>query len=147
VLVRGAIVLLAAAAIVFGATRLHEANACRRAKAAGIAIALGHAPGAGAAPLARKAADNCRDSGDLAATSAVLARAGDLSIAERLARKAVARDPRSYLGWVSLAIVLQDRHEAAASRAAARRAVALNPRYAAARQLASPAPGGGGAGP
>jgi Tfp pilus assembly protein PilF len=147
VLVRGAPVLLAAAAIVFGVTRLQDTNACEQAKAGAIAVALGHAPGATPASLAQEAADHCRDSSDLAATSAALARGGDVAIARRLARRAVARDPRGYLNWVSLAVVLQRAHEPAASRAAARRALALNPRYAAAQQLASPARGGGAAGP
>jgi len=147
VLVRGVLVVIAAAAIVFGVTRLHDADACKDAKAAGIAVALGHGSAAGGGPLADKVADHCRDSSDLAAASGALARGGDLAAAERLARRAVARDPENYLGWVSLAIVLQRSHEAAASRAAARRALALNPRYAAAQQLASPARGVGAAGP
>jgi hypothetical protein len=147
VLLRGILIVIAAAAIVFGATRLHDADACNDAKNAAIAVALGHPPPGGPQPLADKVADHCRDSRDLAAAGGALARAGDLTVAERLAHQAVARDPRDYLGWVSLAIVLQRRHETAASRAAARRALALNPRYAAAQQLAAPAGAAAPSGP
>jgi tetratricopeptide (TPR) repeat protein len=147
VLVRGALVLIAAAAIVFGVTRLRDADACSDAKNAAIAVALGHAPPGGPQPIADKVVAHCRDSSDLAAAGGALARAGDVAVAEGLARRAVSRDPRGYLGWASLAIVLQRRHEPAASRAAARRALALNPRYAAAQQLAGPARGGAPSGP
>jgi hypothetical protein len=145
-LVRGALVVLAVAVVVFGVKRLHQANACRDAKNAAIAVGLGHAPPGGADRLATKVIDNCRDSSDLAAAAAVIARGGHRAVAERLSRRAVARDPSNYLDWVALSIVLQ-RDQPAASRAAARRAVALNPRYAAAQQLASPAPGASSSGP
>ena len=146
-LVRGAFVLIAAAIIVFGATRLHDTTACTDAKNAAIAAALGHRPPGGPQPLANRVADHCRDSRDLAAAGGALVRAGDLTVAEGLARKAVARDPRGYLGWASLAAVLQRRNMLAASRAAARQSLALNPRYAAARQLAAPAGAGAPSGP
>lgn len=146
-LVRGVLVLIAAAAIVFGATRLHDTDACNDARREGFHVALGHGVPGEADALARKVADHCRGGSDLAATGVALARAGAVAPAERLARQAVRRDPRDYLGWISLAIVLQRRHHPAASRAAARRALALNPRYAAARQLASPAGAGAPAGP
>jgi Flp pilus assembly protein TadD len=148
VLLRGTLVLIAAAAIVFGVTRLHGTDACDDAKRAGFAFAaIGHGPAGSAERLATKVADNCRDTGDLAATSSVLVQAGALAPAERMARTAVARDPRGYLGWISLAIVLQRRREPRASRAAARRALALNPRSAAVRELASPRGAGVRAGP
>jgi Flp pilus assembly protein TadD len=147
VLVRGVLVLIAAAAIVFGVTRLQDTNACNDAKREGFQIALGRGVPGTADALARKVADHCRGGSDLAATGVALARAGAVAPAERLAREAVRRDPRDYLGWVSLAIVLQRRNEPAASRAAARRALALNPRYAAAQQLAAPSGAGARAGP
>jgi len=147
VLVRGALVLIAAAVIAFGATRLHEVDNCHDAKNAAIAVGLGHHPPGGAAQLSTKIVDNCRDSNDVAAAGAAIARDGDLAAAERLTRTAVSRDPHAYLAWTALAIVLKRRNEPAASRAAARRAVALNPRYAAARQLAAPAGAGAPSGP
>src|SRR6478672_9269643 len=75
-LVRGALVVLAVAVVVFGVKRLHQANACRDAKNAAIAVGLGHAPPGGADRLATKVIDNCRDSSDLAAAAAVIARGG-----------------------------------------------------------------------
>jgi Flp pilus assembly protein TadD len=147
VLLRGVLVLISAAAIVFGVTRLQDTNACNDAKREGFQIALGRGVPATADALARKVAAHCRGGSDLAATGVALARSGAVAPAERLAREAVRREPRDYLGWVSLAIVLQRRKEPAASRAAARRALALNPRYAAAQQLASPSGAGAPAGP
>ena len=103
-LVRGLLVLTAAAAIVFGATRLHDTNACNDAKREAFQVALGRGVPGGADALARSVADHCRGGSDLAATGVALARAGAVAPAERLAREAVHRDPRDYLGWVSLAI-------------------------------------------
>jgi len=139
VLVRAALVVAAAAVIVFGATRLHKVDICHDAKNAALAVGLGHPPPGGAAQLSTKIVDNCRDSSDVAAAGAAISRGGDLAVAEHLTRTAVSRDPSAYVAWTALAIVLTRRNKPAASRAAARRAVALNPRYAAARQLAAPA--------
>jgi hypothetical protein len=116
VLVRGALLLIAAAAIVFGATRLGDASACEHARQQGFAAALGKPVPGGPDELAREVAGHCRGGAD-------------------------------YQGWVALAIVAQHEHHPVAQRAAARRALALNPRYGAAQQLLSPAPGGGAAGP
>jgi hypothetical protein len=138
VLVRAALILIAAAAVVFGATRLHDVRACNSAKDRGFAAALGHPVAGGAQQLARDVADHCRGGADLSATSVALARGGALAPASRLAPEAIRRDPRDYQGWVALAIVLQHEGHPLAQRAAARRAVALNPRYAAAQQLAQP---------
>jgi hypothetical protein len=135
--------LIAAAAIVFGATRLSDASACEHAKDRGFAAALGRPVAGGPDKLARDVSDHCRGGSALSATSAVLSNRGALVAAERLAREAIARDPRDYQGWVALAIVAQREHHPAQQRAAARRALALNPRYGAALQLLGPAHGGG----
>jgi Tfp pilus assembly protein PilF len=147
VLVRGVLVLIAAAAIVFGATRLHDVRACASAKREGFALALGKRVSVSASQLTRDVRDHCRASADLSATSVALARSGALAPAAQLAHAAIRRDPRGYLGWVALAIVLQHEHRPLAQRAAARRAVALNPRYGPAQELASGAPAAGAAGP
>jgi hypothetical protein len=147
VLVRGGLVLIAAAAVVFGFARLNDVRACDHARSEGFALALGHRVPGGPDALARDVSDHCRGGSDLSATSVALARSGALAPAERLAREAIRRDPRGYQGWIALAIVRQRQHLPAASQGAARRALALNPRYAAARQLASPAVGGAPVGP
>jgi hypothetical protein len=54
-------------------------------------------------------------------------RAGRTADAERLARQALAREPRNHEAWSALAASLGDR-DPAASRRAARRARELNPR-------------------
>lgn len=146
-LVRGALLLVAAAAIVFGATRLGDARACEHARQQGFAAALGKPVPGGPDELAREVAGHCRGGAALSATSAVLARRGALAAAAGLAHEAIRRDPRDYQGWVALAIVAQHEHRLAEQRAAARHALALNPRYGAAQQLLSPVPGGGAAGP
>jgi hypothetical protein len=147
VLVRGALVLTAIAAVVFGVTRLSDTDACNHAKSQGFSAALGKPVPGGPQGLARRVTDNCRGGSDLSATAVALARGGALAQADRLAREAIRRDPRGYQGWISLAIVRQDQHRPAAQRQAALRALALNPRYAAARQLASPARAGAASGP
>jgi hypothetical protein len=147
VLARGVIVLIAIAAVVFGVTRLHDANVCNDAKSQGFAAALGKPVPGGPDGLARRVTDHCRGGSDLSATAVALARGGALTQADGLAREAIRRDPRGYQGWVALAIVRQDQHRPAAQRQAALRALALNPRYGAARQLASPARAGATSGP
>ena len=137
-LIRLAMLALCAVAVVFGATRLHDVRACSSAKQRGFALALGHRVATSPQQLARDVADHCRGGADLSATSAALARSGQLGPAALLAHEAIRRDPRDYQGWVALAIVFQHEHRTQAQRAAARRAVALNPRYAAAQQLAQP---------
>jgi hypothetical protein len=146
VLVRGGVILIAAAAIVFGLHRLGDVRACQHARAEGFAASLGRPVPGGPDRLARDVIAHCRGGSDLSATSVALARSGALGTAGRLAREAIRRDPRDYLGWVALAIVLQ-RDDPVASRRAARRALVLNPRYAAAQQLASQRPAGAPAGP
>jgi hypothetical protein len=147
VLVRGGVILIAVAAIAFGLHRLGDVRACQHARSEGFAASLGQRVPGGADRLARDVIAHCRGGSDLSATSVALARTGALDTAGRLAREAIRRDPRDYLGWVALAIVLQRRHEPASSRQAARRALALNLRYAAAQQLASQGRAGAPAGP
>lgn len=137
-LLRVPLIALCAAAVVFGATRLHDVRACNSAKQRGFALALGHRVATTPQQLARDVEDHCRGGADLSATSAALARSGRLGPAAQLAHEAIRRDPRDYQGWVALAIVRQHEGRPLAQRAAARRAVALNPRYAAAQQLAQP---------
>jgi len=147
VFVRGVLILIAAAAVVLGVTRLGDANDCDAAKDQGFAAALGKPVPGGPEGLARRVTAHCRGGGDLSATAVALARGGELAPAARLVREAIRRDPRDYQGWVALAIVRQDQHQPGAQRRAALRALALNPRYAAARRLASPAPVAAPAGP
>lgn len=146
-LLRGAIVLVSALAIAFGATRLHDERACNSAGERAFALAVGKHPTGGAQSVARDVTAHCDGGIELSAASAVLANAGALRTAQGLAREAVRRDPRDFRGWVALAIVAQRAHHPLAQRAAARRALALNPRYGPAQLLASGARAGAGAGP
>jgi len=146
-ILRVTLIAVCAAAVVFGATRLHDVRACNHARGVSFAATLGRPVPGGPQRLARDAIEHCRGGTDLAAIGAALAQDGAVVPAQRLAQEAVRRDPRDYQGWVTLAIVAQRERRPAAQRAAALRALALNPRYAAARQLASSARGGGGAGP
>ena len=146
-LLRGAIVLVSALAVAFGATRLHDERACNGARERGFAMALGQRAPGEAQAIARDVSAHCKGGTDLSAASAVLANAGALPAAQRLAREAVRRDPRDFRGWVALAIVAQHAHHPLAQRAAARRALVLNPRYGPAQVLASGARAGAGAGP
>jgi len=112
---RIAIVVLAVGAVALLATRLREHDRCDSARAD---------------VIHRSAAltDACRDPDVLAGAAAALVAAGRGERGLALARESVAREPRSFAGWVAVGLAQRDRDPAAARRALAR-AKALNPRW------------------
>jgi len=115
VVVRLAIVLVAAAAIVLLGSRLREHGRCDSARTA-VATHVG------------VLASSCRDPDVVAGASAQLLAAGKRDAGLRLARESVRREPASFIGWVGLGLALRDRDPAGSRRALAR-AKALNPRW------------------
>lgn len=113
--VRLAIVALAAAAIVFLGSRLHDHDRCDDAVAA-VATHVG------------TLASNCRDPDVVAGAAAQLLAAGKREDGLRLARESVRREPASFIGWVALGLALRDQDPAGSRRALAR-ANELNPRW------------------
>jgi Flp pilus assembly protein TadD len=127
-LVRVVLVVTCVAAIVFGATRLHQDDSCESARGA-IVTALFHhrEPPDGLAHQQQRLIDNCRDASVLAFVSTVETTAGRSGPATALARRVTRDEPRNRIGWVALAQALQ-RTDPQGSKAAAARAKALNPR-------------------
>ena len=115
VVVRFAIVLVAAAAIVLLGSRLRDHDRCDSARTA-VATHVG------------ALASSCRDADVVAGASAQLLSAGKRDDGLRLARESVRREPASFIGWVALGLALRDRDPAGSRRALAR-AKALNPRW------------------
>jgi hypothetical protein len=115
VVVRLAIVLVAAAAIVLLGSRLRDHGRCDSARTA-VATHVG------------VLASSCRDPDVVAGASAQLLAAGKRDAGLRLARESVRREPASFIGWVGLGLALRDRDPAGSRRALAR-AKALNPRW------------------
>ena len=126
-LVRGALVVIAAAAIAFGLSRLRDEHRCASARVA-ITDALFHRrlPAGGLGPQQRRLIDNCRDRSVLASVSVVETAAGLRAPATALARRIVRDEPRNVRGWAVLAQALErsDPRGAAAARARVR---ALDP--------------------
>lgn len=126
-------VLVAAAAIGFGVSRLRETDRCDQAKKA-IDVAIyqrtftKHGPGERAlrAPQARLVA-SCRDRTELARYAALEGTVGLTGLAASLAREVTRLEPRNRFGWLALALVL-DRVDPAGAAAARRRGHALDPR-------------------
>jgi hypothetical protein len=127
-LLRVALVSVSAAAIVFGAVRLHRADTCESTRSA-IVMALFHhrEPAGGLAHQQQRLVDNCRDGSVLAFVSTVETTAGHRDLATALARKVTRDEPRNRVGWVALAQALQGSDPRGAAAAAAR-AKELNPR-------------------
>jgi hypothetical protein len=115
VVVRLAIVVVAAAAIVLLGTRLRDHDRCDSALTA-VATHTG------------ALISSCRDPDVVAGASAQLLTAGKRDAGLRLARESVRREPASFIGWVALGLALRDRDPAGSRRALAR-AKALNPRW------------------
>ena len=115
VVVRLAIVLVAAAAVVLLGSRLRDHDRCDSARAAVVA----HVDAL---------ASSCRDPDIVAGASAQLLTAGKRADGLRLARESVRREPASFIGWVALGLALRDRDPAGSRRALAR-AKELNPRW------------------
>ena len=113
--VRLAIVVVAAAAIVLLGSRLRDHDRCDSALAA-VATHVG------------ALTSSCRDPDVIAGASAQLLAAGKRDAGLRLARESVRREPASFIGWVALGLALRDRDPAGSRRALAR-AKALNPRW------------------
>ena len=127
-LLRAALVAVSAAAIVFGAVRLHRADTCESTRSA-IVTALFHRrrPAGGLASQQRRLVDNCRDGSVLAFVSTFETTAGYHAAATSLARQVTRDESRNRIGWVALAQALQGSDPRGAAAAAAR-AKALNPR-------------------
>jgi hypothetical protein len=115
VLVRIAIVVVAAGAIVLLGSRLRDHERCDTARAA-VATHVGELTA------------SCRDPDLVAGASAALITAGRRDDGLRLARESVRREPDSFIGWVALGFALRDRDPAGSRRALAR-AKHLNPRW------------------
>jgi hypothetical protein len=115
VVVRLAIVVVAAAAIVLLGSRLRDHDRCDSALEA-VATHVG------------ALTSSCRDPDTVAGASAQLLTAGKRADGLALARESVRREPASFIGWVALGLALRDR-DPAGSRQALARAKALNPRW------------------
>jgi hypothetical protein len=115
VVVRIAIVAVAAAAIVLLGSRLRDHDRCDSARAA-------------VATHVAQLSSSCRDPDVIAGASAALLTAGKGDDGLRLARESVRREPDSFIGWVALGFALRERDPAGSRRALAR-AKALNPRW------------------
>lgn len=115
VVVRLAIVLVAAAAVVLLGSRLRDHDRCDSARAA-------------VAAHVDALASSCRDPDVVAGASAQLLTAGKRADGLWLARESVRREPASFIGWVALGLALRDR-DPAGSRRALVRAKELNPRW------------------
>ena len=127
-LLRAALIVLSAAAIAFGAVRLHRVDTCESTRSAIVAALLHHRqPAGGLANQQRRLVDNCRDRSVLAFVSTVETTAGYRALATSLARRVTRDEPSNRIGWVALAQALQGTDPRGAAAAAAR-ARALNPR-------------------
>ena len=127
---RIALVAVCVAAVVFGFSRLHDADTCESARQSIItALFHHHEPAGGLARQQQRLVDNCRDGSVLAFVSTVETTAGQHGFATSLARKVTRDEPRNRVGWVALAQALQ-RSDPRGSAAAAARAKALDPRGA-----------------
>jgi hypothetical protein len=115
VVVRIAIVAVAAAAIVLLGSRLRDHDRCESARAA-------------VATHIAQLQSSCRDPDVIAGASAALLTAGRADDGLRLARESVRREPDSFIGWVALGFALRER-DPAGSRLALARAKELNPRW------------------
>ncbi len=126
-ILKAAVVVIAAVAIVYGVTRLHEQRRCQVAHGA-LLVALFHhrQPAGGRADQLRTLTSQCHDPAPVAQISILLATAGYRADAIATARRAIHLQPNSTLGWTALAEVLarSDPRGAAAARA---RVLALNP--------------------
>lgn len=127
---RIALVAACVAAVVFGFSRLHDADACEGARQSIISALFHHRePAGGLARQQRRLVDSCRDGSVLAFVSTVETTAGHHGFATALARKVTRDEPRNRVGWVALAQALQG-SDPRGSAAAAARAKSLDPRGA-----------------
>jgi hypothetical protein len=126
-LLRAALVALCAAAIVFGATRLHHDDVCQSARGA-IVTALFHhrEPAGGLAHQQQRLVDSCRDRTVLAFVSTVETTAGRHAFALALARKVTRDEPNNRVGWIALSQALA-RSDPRGSAAAVARAKRIDP--------------------
>jgi hypothetical protein len=127
-LLRAPLLAVCAAAIVFGAIRLHRDDSCQSARGA-IVAALFHRqePAGGLSRQQRRLIDSCRDGTVLAFVSTVETTAGRHAFALQLARKVTRDEPRNRVGWIALSQALA-RTDPKASAAAVARAMKLDPR-------------------
>jgi hypothetical protein len=127
---RVALIAVAIAAIVFGASRLHRDDTCESTRSTIVAALFHHRePAGGLARQQRRLVANCRDNSVLAFVSTVETTAGHHALATALARRVTRAEPRNRIGWIALAQALQ-RSDPRGSAAAAARAKALDPRGA-----------------
>jgi hypothetical protein len=120
VVLRVGLIIVCAAAIVFGAVRLHQDDSCEHTRTA-LLSALFHrtTPAGGFAHQERRLIDTCRDRDVLTAVAVVEQRLGSPSRAAALARVVVTDEPRNARGWAVLAqaVAHDDPRAAAAARA------------------------------
>src|SRR3954465_3189255 len=96
---RVALIAVAIAAVVFGASRLHRDDTCESTRSTIVAALFHHRePAGGLARQQRRLVDNCRDNSVLAFVSTVETTAGHHGLATALARRVTRADPRHRIG-------------------------------------------------
>lgn len=119
IVVRIALVAVAAAVIFSLATWLHQARLFTDARAAGVA-ARTPAQAAGAAAKLRDAARDTPDTLPETGQAFVLIRAGRKAEGERIVRSVLRQEPRNVTAWGLLALALDGRDDAGAALARAK---------------------------
>ena len=136
-LVRLAVVVVAAALVVVLSLRLGDHVACDDARRAVFGATTGQTPRADVPRHVRAIAERCRGSEALVAAAGALRTAGDESAATRLARAATRRESESFSAWRALASLAQG----VEAKDARRRATDRNPRWVQARAPGAAPPG------
>ncbi len=139
-LVRLALVAVAAVVVVLLAADLRDYDACRSARA-GVLGAAARGQRARQAAATAVVQARCRGAAAIISVAAVLHQEGRDREAQRLAQRAAAAEPENATAWNALAVTAQGAGDMVTARRAARRAVALSPLDR------PPVRTGGGAGP
>jgi Flp pilus assembly protein TadD len=132
-LIRGLLLGVAAAAIVFGIAGLRQTDHCDDAKHAIDVVIYERSLGvrdqqpSELASKQRRLVAECRDRTELARYATLEGTVGLSALAASLARTVTRLEPENRFGWLALALVL-NRVQPAAADAARRRAHALDPR-------------------
>jgi hypothetical protein len=131
--VRAALVAAGVALAVAGVRREQGHDACAGARADVFAIALKRAPADGAPAVARRVADDCRDTAILSESAVALLRVRQSVPARLLAQAATRREPDVRNGWLALSLARRQAGDAAGADRALQRARQLDPLGVAAR--------------
>ena len=127
---------VAAAAIVFLATRLHSDQSLQLGAAHGLPRDGAPAPAAQLGPALSQLRDSCRGTTALVSAAGGLTFSGRARQAAALARAATREEPANWAAWAALAYAVR-RTDPAGAAAARAKVHALNPLY---RFAASPPP-------